>query len=218
MSVNMSRSTALLLAVALGSATLDSIVEGTEVNRIVLRVNDRIATLYDYELAKQDRLAMLARAEMPEARKQEILATLGEAVMKDLFDEMLILSRADQLDIRVPEEEIDAAVEQTKASFGIETEEQFQNALISNQMTLAGLREQIERNLVIRKVFGREISPRIDLEESFAARSWRARGTRPLRSMRNRASLRAGSSSAGSRWAISTLSSRTLWRGWTSVP
>jgi peptidyl-prolyl cis-trans isomerase SurA len=165
MSVNMSRSTALLLASVLGSASLGSAVEATEVNRIVLRVNDRIATLYDYELAKQDRLAMLARTEMPEARKQEILATLGEAVMKDLFDEMLILSRADQLDIRVPEEEIDAAVEQTKASFGIETEEQFQSALISNQMTLESLREQIERNLVIRKVFGREVSPRIDLEE-----------------------------------------------------
>jgi peptidyl-prolyl cis-trans isomerase SurA len=147
MSVNMSRSTALLLASVLGSASLGSAVEATEVNRIVLRVNDRIATLYDYELAKQDRLAMLARTEMPEARKQEILATLGEAVMKDLFDEMLILSRADQLDIR------------------IETEEQFQSALISNQMTLESLREQIERNLVIRKVFGREVSPRIDLEE-----------------------------------------------------
>ena len=137
-----------------------------EVNRIVLRVNDRIATSYDYQIRRAERVAALQRAaNLTPAQRQERLAKIGESVMSELFDELLVLSRADQLGVRPSTSEIASAVQQTKKSYGIESDEEFNAALQSNGMTLENFREQMRTNLMIRQVMGREVRPRINLEE-----------------------------------------------------
>jgi parvulin-like peptidyl-prolyl isomerase len=155
-----------------------------EVNRVVLRVNDRIATLYDYEERRDERLAVLARAPLSEAEKQQRLAGLGEAVMRELFDELLLLSRADQLGLRAEESDIQAMVEQTKKSFGISDDEEFEQALAANGMTRESFRRQMERNLLIRQTLGREVYSDISVEEEDARRYYRENPqefTRPAR-------------------------------------
>jgi parvulin-like peptidyl-prolyl isomerase len=134
---------------------------------VVLRVNDRIATLHDYESMKQERIAALSRAgaELPEADLQQRLALAGVSVMKELFDELLILSRADQLGFRAEQSDIQRSVEQTRQSFGIETEEEFERALAANGMTRETFLEQIEENLLIRQVMSREVYSQVVVEE-----------------------------------------------------
>jgi parvulin-like peptidyl-prolyl isomerase len=137
----------------------------SEINRVILRVNDRIASLYDYESLKSERTIALSRAEMPEAQRQQMLATVGVTVMKEMFDEMLLLSRADQLGLSVDEEDVQGSMERTKAGFGISTDEEFDRALASNNMTRASFRAQIEKNLMIRKVMGREVYSQVAVED-----------------------------------------------------
>ncbi|MGB5390185.1 MAG: peptidyl-prolyl cis-trans isomerase [Thermoanaerobaculia bacterium] len=147
----------LLAGVSLGSA---------EVNEIVLRVNDRIATTYDYNSERLERFQAIQQAEsLTEEKKQELLAVLGETVMKDLFEQLLMLSRADQLKIQISPSEIDEAVERTKQNFGIQNQAEFKAALEASGMTEERLRGRLEKTLLTQRVMGQEVYSRVSVDE-----------------------------------------------------
>ena len=165
---------AVAILLLLGSVVRSAPANASEINRVILRVNDRIATLYDYAKLKSERTLALSRAQMPEAQRQQMLANVGATVMKEMFDEMLLLSRADQLGLRAEEEDIRASIERTKAGFGISTEQEFEAALASNNMTRESFREQIETNLLIRQVMGREVYSQVAVEDEDLRRYYQA--------------------------------------------
>jgi len=137
-----------------------------QVNEIVLRVNDRIATTYDYESERMERFEAIQQADsLTEERKQELLAGLGETVMKDIFEQLLMLSRADQLKIQISPSEIEDAVERTQQNFGIKNQAEFQAALQSSGMTEAKLRARLEKTLLTQQVMGQEVYSRVSLDE-----------------------------------------------------
>ena len=141
-------------------------VSEAQVNEIVLRVNDRIATTYDYESERMERFEAIQQADsLTEERKQELLAALGETVMKDIFEQLLMLSRADQLKIQISPSEIEDAVERTRQNFGIKNQAEFQAALQSSGMTEAKLRARLEKTLLTQKVMGEEVYSRVSLDE-----------------------------------------------------
>jgi parvulin-like peptidyl-prolyl isomerase len=148
-------------------------IAGAEVNRIVLRVNDQIATLYEFEQRRFSRIQEIQRANLPPERRQRLLADVGLQTMREMFDELLLLSRADQLDVRISDREVEAAVAETRASFGIETDEEFLAALNAAGMDVDDLRAQMRRNLMIREVMGREVQQKIELEEEDLRRYYR---------------------------------------------
>ncbi len=160
----------LLVAVVLSAA--DPAVG--EVNRVVLRVNDRIATLVDYENLKNERVRGLARSEMSQEERQRQLASVGIDTMRNLFQEMLLLSRADQLEVQIAPSQMQEAVEDTKRSFGIKNEEDFEEALRQSGLTREGLREQIESSLRIREVFSIEVYGEVAVEEEDLRRYYRS--------------------------------------------
>ena len=165
--------------VSAGILVLTTVTAGAlaaEVNRIVLRVNDRIATLYDYEQLKQERVRMLSRQGLSEEDKQRRLAQAGLETMQEMFEEMLLMSRADQLEVRVAPSELQQALEQTKANFGIKTEEEFEQALAASGMTREVLRKQVENSMRMRELFGIEVYPEVSLEEEDLRRYY---GTHP---------------------------------------
>ena len=141
-------------------------VSEAQVNEIVLRVNDRIATAYDYESERMERFAAIQQADsLTEERKQELLASLGETVMKDIFEQLLMLSRADQLKIQISPSEIEDAVGRTMENFGIKNQAEFQAALQSSGMTEAKLRARLEKTLLTQQVMGQEVYSRVSLDE-----------------------------------------------------
>lgn len=156
---------ALSLAAALPAAA--------DVNRIVLRVNDEIATLYEFEQRRGSRIQEIQRADLPPERRQRLLAEVGTQTMREMYEELLVLSRADQLDITVSDRQVQAAVRQTRERFGIDSEEQFRAALEASGMTLDDLAEQMRRNLLIREVMGLEVQQKIELEEEDLRRYYR---------------------------------------------
>src|ERR1700712_708531 len=75
----------LLLALSLAPA-----MAGAEVlNRIILRVNDQISTLYDYQLHREEIVRELLRREQDGEDRRRLLAQAGEAAYADLFRELL---------------------------------------------------------------------------------------------------------------------------------
>ena len=153
----------LVFLLSLSAVSRDS--SASELNRVILRVNDRIVTLYDYQKVTRERRIALTRAQIPEAERQQMLANLEVSVLRELFDENLMLSRADQLGLRADEVDIRSAIERTKANFGISSEEEFDRALAGNGMTRESFRADIEKNLLVRQVMGREVYSQIAIEE-----------------------------------------------------
>src|SRR5690606_10712631 len=96
-------------------------IDSELVNRIVLRVDDQIATLADWEHRKADRIEQIAAVDgisLDERRK--LTEEAGRATMKEIFEELLVLSRARQLHLEASPAEIDRAIDNAKRSFGIE--------------------------------------------------------------------------------------------------
>lgn len=150
---------ALLVALSLSALPL---LASVDVDRIVLRVNDRMATLLDYQQRKADRLAALRRAtRLTDKQRQELIDGTPVATMRDIYQELLLLSRADQMDIHANRSQVDQAVAETRKNFGITSEEQFRGALAQSGMTEEQFRQQVERNLLIHEVVAREVASKI---------------------------------------------------------
>ena len=143
-------------------------------NRVVLRVNDRIATLYDYERAVSGQIDDVRRAPgLTERERQELVTDAGRLVMKALFEELLLMSRADQLSVVVDESEVDEQVRATREQFGLESDEQFRQALAQQGMREEDFRAQIRKRLRSNIVRGREVAPRVVLEDEDLRRFYR---------------------------------------------
>lgn len=154
-----------LLPAVLAALLLPSALGAEVVNRVVLRVNDQIATLYDFQQRRESLAREVARSDMQPAERREILAQIGEMAYKDLFEELLIESRADQLGVTAEEGQIEQQIASMKQNFGIQTDEEFQQALAQSGMTERQLRDRLQRDLRAREVMGREVQSRIKLDE-----------------------------------------------------
>lgn len=136
-----------------------------DVNRIVLRVNDRIGTLVDYRGRYQERLDLLRRRGGDSDRLADLLAEAGRDTMCELFQELLVLSKADQLNLEVTGEMVDEGVARARANYGLEEEEAFAQALLQIGSTEQAFREQVRRNLLIQQVMSAQLRERVELDE-----------------------------------------------------
>ena len=153
---------------------LSAVAVRAETNRIVIRVNDRIATLHDYETARFQLIEALRRSDLPPEQVQERLADVGLEVMSDLLEEMLLLSRGDQIDAEPTREDLDAAVLQARDNAGIDNDEEFGRALAASGFTMESFREHLGKNLTMQGVMGREVRPRIRMSEEDLRRYYQA--------------------------------------------
>ncbi len=143
-------------------------------NRVVLRVNDRIATLYDYQRAVNEEVGSIRNAlGLTEPERQERIADAGRFVMKTLFEELLLMSRADQLAVTVDESEVGDQIRTIRERFGLESEEQFRQALAQQGMREEDFRERTRIQLRSNVVRGREVAPRVVVEDEDLRRFYR---------------------------------------------
>lgn len=143
------------------------------INRVVLRVNDRIATLYDYQQRKEEMVRDILRREQDQEERQRLLGQTGELVFADLFRELLLESRADQLAIEISDAQVDAAVANLKQNFNIKNDQEFTAALAQSGLTEPQLRVQLKNNLRMQEVRGREVQSRVKVDEEDLRRYYR---------------------------------------------
>lgn len=150
-----------------------------EVTRIVLRVNDRIATLREYESRRDDRLQMIASAQgLGEAERRRLVEEVGKATMKEIFDELLILSRAQQLRVIVTRDQVNRALAASRERYGLASDAEFEAALAESGLRLDDYRIRLERQLQWQEVVGREVQPRLKVDEEAVQRFYRENADR----------------------------------------
>jgi parvulin-like peptidyl-prolyl isomerase len=152
---------------------LPSALSAEVVNRIVLRVNDQIATLHDYQQRRQELIRDIMRREQDPEERKRLLDQAGEIVYAALYQELLLASRAEQLGIHVTEAQVDAAVARVRENFQIRTDEEFAAALAQSGMTREQLREQLRAQLRVQEVQSRDIAGRVQVDEDDLRRAYR---------------------------------------------
>ncbi len=162
------------IAAALLTAVLAAAAPAQElVNRVVIRVNDRIATLHDYQERVAERVEQISLTDRPLADRRGAIAEAPEQVYNEMLQELLLLSRADQAGIVYTEDEIDAQVVRIRESYGIESDEQFSQALASQRLDERGFREQVVTGMRIQDLLGREVRSQLDVGEELARAFYR---------------------------------------------
>jgi parvulin-like peptidyl-prolyl isomerase len=165
-------SLSLLLALSLAPAMVPAL-SAEVLNRVVLRVNDQISTLYDYQLHREELVRDIVRREQDGGERQRLLSQAGEVAYADLFRELLLQSRADQLGVEVTDAQVDAAMGQLKQSYNLKNDEEFKAALAQSGLTEAQLRAQLRSQLRVQEVRGREVQSRVKVDEEDQRRYYR---------------------------------------------
>jgi peptidyl-prolyl cis-trans isomerase C len=148
-------------------------VQAEALNKIVLRVNDEVATLRDYQERREDTVKEVMRRVTDPAERIRALAQVGETVFRNMFEELLLNSRADQLAVEVTEAQITARETQMRESFGIKTDQEFAAALAQSGLTEPELKASLRRTLREQEVMGKELANRIKVKEEDLRRYYR---------------------------------------------
>jgi peptidyl-prolyl cis-trans isomerase SurA len=133
------------------------------VEQVVAKVNGQIITLSEFQSRQ---IAAAQGARVDPANIGPFLRQNNARILQDAIDEILILQKAQDAGIRAPSQWIDEAIDGIKKDNNIASEEQFQDALEREGLTLGELRQNIERGVLRRIVIQRDIQPKIEAGEA----------------------------------------------------
>jgi parvulin-like peptidyl-prolyl isomerase len=157
----MSRLSAFLLLPSLALAP--SGVRAEIIERVVAKVNGQIITLSEFQSRQ---LAAAQGARVDPANIGPFLRQNNAKILQDAIDEILLLQKAEDAGLKVPSQWIDEAIEGIRKDNNMTSDEQFQDALAREGLTLEELRQNIERGIARRSIIEREIRPKIEATES----------------------------------------------------
>lgn len=136
--------------------------------QVLVKVNGEIITKTDLE---QRQVAALRQKDPNlrpdnEAALQQALADVTPGVIVDAVDELLILQRGKELGYAMSTDQFDSIVENIKKENKLEDEEQFQAALKQEGLTMADLRRQLERTMIIQRVQQTEVMSKLEVTDA----------------------------------------------------
>src|ERR1051325_11622939 len=167
----MKRSLSILAIVFLaGVATRAEIFE-----QILVKINGDIFTKSELE---QRQIAALRqkgqqfdlKSDAGNAALKKALDDITPQIVVDVVDETLLQQRGKELGYRMPDEQFKSILESIKKENKIENDEQLQAALKSENMTMADLRRNLEKTVIIQRVQQNEVMGKIGATDDEARR------------------------------------------------
>jgi peptidyl-prolyl cis-trans isomerase SurA len=156
----------LFLTLSFGIAAGAEIIE-----QILVKVNGEIFTKTDLETRQVAAIRAMGReADPSDLKLRQMLDEVTPDLLVNVVDEMLIVQRGKELGYRLGDEQFQSILDSIKKDNKIESEEQFQAALKQENMTLADLRKQLERQVIVSRVQQNEVLGRIAVSDDEARR------------------------------------------------
>lgn len=146
------------IVVAVLTAGMPRIARSVE-DGIIAVVNDEVITFKDLQDYIRQTAASMAAQGVPEDQVKEMMAELQTNGLKQLIEDKLILSRANDIGIEVREKLVDQRVGEIKARYA--SEQVFLDALVKNGATVTDLRDKILEQLKIKYVIDHEVKSRV---------------------------------------------------------
>jgi peptidyl-prolyl cis-trans isomerase SurA len=143
------------------------------IEQILVKVNGEIFTKTDLELRqvtvlRQRGQQMDLKNDAGNQQLRKVLDEITPQLMVDVVDEMLVVQRGKELGYKLSDEQFKGIIENIKTENKITTEEQFQAALKSENMTIADLRRNLERSMIAQRVQQNEVMGKIGVTEDEA--------------------------------------------------
>ena len=165
---------ALVVVLAAAASSRADIIE-----QILVKVNGEIFTKSDLEqrqvaALRQKGQALDLKSDPTNAQLRKMLDEITPQIMVDAIDEMVIVQRGKELGYRLSDEQFKSVVENIRKENKIETEEQFQAALKSENMTMADLRRNLERSMIVQRVQQNEVLSKIGVTDEEAKKYYGA--------------------------------------------
>jgi peptidyl-prolyl cis-trans isomerase SurA len=162
---------AFALSVAAVAAPRADILE-----QILVKVNGEIITKTDLEQRQISALRQLQPNTRPssDAELQEALSKVTPQVIVDAVDEMLFVQRGKELGYSLGDEQFNNIIDNIKKENKIESDEQFQAALKQENMTMADLRRQLERQMLISRVQQVEVMNKVGVTDEEITRYYQS--------------------------------------------
>ena len=133
------------------------------IERVVAKVNGQIITLSDFQ-SRQISAAQAARVDP--ANVGAFLRQNNAKILQEAIDDILILQKAEEAGIKAPPQWVDEAIAGIKKDNNLTTQQQFEDALQREGLTLGELRENIERGILRRYVLERDIRGKVEVTDS----------------------------------------------------
>jgi len=165
---------ALLVVIAAVSAVRAEIIE-----QILVKVNGEIFTKSDLEqrqvaALRQKGQAIDLKSDPNNVQLRKALDEVTPQIMVDAVDEMLIVQRGKELGYKLSDEQFKSVVDNIRKENKIDSDEQFQAALKSENMTMADLRRNLERQMISSHVQQNEIMAKIGVTDEEAKKYYDA--------------------------------------------
>jgi peptidyl-prolyl cis-trans isomerase SurA len=143
------------------------------VEQILVKVNGEIFTKTDLEQRQISALRQKGqqidlKSDPSNQQLRKALDEITPQIMVDALDEMLMVQRGKELGYKLSDEQFKGIVDNIKKENKIENEEQFQAALKSENMTMADLRRNLERSMLVQRVQQNEVMGKIGITEDEA--------------------------------------------------
>jgi peptidyl-prolyl cis-trans isomerase SurA len=140
------------------------------IEQILVRVNGELFTKTDLETRQIEALRSMgqrldANASLDDAQLRKMLDEVTPDLMVNVIDEMLLVQRGRELGYKLGDEQFTGILDGLKKDNKIENDEQFAEALKQEGLTLADLRRNIERRMLVSRVEQNEILGRIAVSE-----------------------------------------------------
>ena len=153
----------VLMLVAVTASSQTTIIE-----QVLVKVNGEIITKTELEGRQVAALRQRNPNFRPsdDAALQKALAEVTPGVIVDAVDEMLMVQRGKELGYTMTTDRFNSIVENIKKENKIETDEALQAALKQEGMTMADLRRQLERTMMIQQVQQTEILQKLQTTDT----------------------------------------------------
>jgi peptidyl-prolyl cis-trans isomerase SurA len=153
-----------VVMLAVGVATVHTQI----IEQVLVKVNGEIITKTDLEARQISALRQRNPNFRPDSDEalQKALAEVTPQIIVDAVDEMLMVQRGKELGFTLTTDRFNSIVENIKKENKIETDEALQAALKQEGMTMADLRRQLERTMLVQQVQQTEIMQKLQITDT----------------------------------------------------
>jgi peptidyl-prolyl cis-trans isomerase SurA len=154
----------MLCALACSSACLAADVKIIE--EIVAKVNNEIVTSGELNRSRHEVEAQIERQQLPAERAQAVLKQADANLLRDRIDQLLLVQKAKELDIKV-DQDLSKRMAQIQLESKITDPDKFQQYVREQSgMSFEDFKEQMKDNLLTGEVIRREVGSRITISRA----------------------------------------------------
>jgi peptidyl-prolyl cis-trans isomerase SurA len=164
---------------ALGLLVAPAIVGAEIIEQILVKVNGEIFTKTDLESRqvrelRQKGLQVDPKNDLSDTQLRQALDSVTPQILVDAVTEMILVQRAKELGYKLSDEQFTQVVDNIRKEYKLDTEEKLQGALKQEGMTMADLRRQTERSILIQRVRQVEVLSKLSTTEDEARKYYEA--------------------------------------------